>query len=77
MPNVTMSVDEGLLKEARKIAIDRDTNVSELFRDYLTELTEREKVRREYLATSLDSLFAASTAASYSEVISRDELHER
>lgn len=37
--NVTLSLDENLVKEARKIAVDRDTTLTSLIRNYLTELT--------------------------------------
>lgn len=77
MPNVTMSIDEELLKTARKIAIDRDTTVSGLFRSYLDELARTETIRREYVADELDRLFEKSTASSEGAVWTRDGLHER
>jgi hypothetical protein len=36
--NITFSIDEDLVKEARKIAIERDTTLAELVRAYLQEL---------------------------------------
>lgn len=77
MPNVTMSIDEELLKTARKIAIDRDTTVSDLFRAYLDELARTESIRREYVADELDRLFKKSRASSEGAVWTRDGLHER
>lgn len=77
MANVTMSVDEALLKRARKLAVDRDTTVSELFRDHLASLVERDDTRREFLADELDSLFAASTASSGGSRVNRDALYDR
>ncbi len=77
MPNVTMSIDEALLKKARKIAIDQDSTVSDLFRSFLADLTKREEIKREFLADELDRLFAKSTASSDGVRWTRDELHER
>jgi predicted transcriptional regulator len=77
MANVTLSVDDELLREARKIAVDRDTSVSEIVRRHLTELVERERVRRSFIAKHLDELFAASTAASEGRRVRRETLHER
>lgn len=77
MPNVTMTIDDELLKKAKKIAIDRNSTISELFREYLTDLTRREDLHREYVADELDRLFAASSASSYGISIPRDDLHER
>ena len=77
MANVTMSVDEALLKRARKLAVDQDTTVSELFRDHLASLVERDNTRREFLADELDSLFGASTASSGGARVNRDALYDR
>jgi hypothetical protein len=36
--NVTLSLDDKLVKEVRKIAVDRDTTLTGLVRDYLEKL---------------------------------------
>ena len=36
--NITFSIDEDLVKEARKIAIERDTTLAGLIRTYLQDL---------------------------------------
>ena len=36
--NITLSLDEDLIKEVRKIAVDRDTTLTGLVRQYLMEL---------------------------------------
>ena len=36
--NVTLSLDEELVKEVRKIAAERDTTLTGLFREYLEAL---------------------------------------
>jgi hypothetical protein len=43
--NITLSLDEKLVKELRKIAVDRDTTLTGMVRDYL------EKVAAENAAT--------------------------
>jgi hypothetical protein len=40
--NVTLSLDEKLVKTVRKIAIDRDTTMTSLIRDYLSELARQD-----------------------------------
>ena len=77
MPTVTMSVDENLLKQARKLAVEQDTTLSEMFRKFLAEIVERDAARREFLADELDRLFEQSSARSGGIRISRDQLHER
>jgi hypothetical protein len=36
--NITLSLDEKLVKEVRKIAVDRDTTLTGLVREYLVKL---------------------------------------
>ncbi len=77
MANITVSIDDDLLKRARKIAIDRDTSFSGLVRDYVEALVTREQRRRELQIDELDRLFAESTATVGPITWTRDELHER
>lgn len=74
---LTISIDDALLKEAKKIAIDRDTSFSGLVRDYITELVEREERRRKLKIDELMYLFDNSPAAVGKITWTRDELHER
>jgi hypothetical protein len=56
--NVTLSLDDQLVKKVRKIAVDRDTTLTGLIRGYLETLaneestTERKKREREALERS-------------------------
>jgi hypothetical protein len=77
MPNVTMNIDEVLLKKARLFAVERNTNISDLFRSYLSELTAREESRRSFIADQLDKLFEKSQASSDGKTWARESLHER
>jgi Family of unknown function (DUF6364) len=60
--NVTLSLDDNLVKEVRKIAVDRDTTLTGLVRDYLERLaTEnaasgRRRREREVLERSFGQL---------------------
>ncbi|HXL21574.1 MAG TPA: DUF6364 family protein [Candidatus Dormibacteraeota bacterium] len=40
--NVTLSLDEELVKRVRKIAVDHDTTLTGLVRDYLTRLASED-----------------------------------
>ncbi len=77
MVNVTMSIDEELLKRAKKIAIDMETTISDLFRNFLAEITSRDGSRREFVANELDRLFEKSAASSGGISWTRDDLHDR
>ncbi len=54
MANLTLVIPDEVLKSARKLAIDRDTSVNQLVRDYLEQLTQtdknRQKTRRKLIA---------------------------
>ncbi|MDP9169897.1 MAG: hypothetical protein M3N54_04715 [Acidobacteriota bacterium] len=50
LKNVTLSADENLIEQARQTARNQHTTLNQLFRDWLTELTSRKSVVREYRA---------------------------
>jgi hypothetical protein len=72
-----MTIDADLLKRARKVAIDRDTTLTGLIRDYLRDLVEHEELQRQIAAAELEQMFAKSTAEVGERTWTRDELHER
>ena len=77
MANITMSIDAKLLKEARKIAVEKDTSLTGLIRGYLKELVEKEEVLKEMAALELETIFASSEAVVGEKTWSRDDLHAR
>jgi metal-responsive CopG/Arc/MetJ family transcriptional regulator len=76
MKNVTIALDESLLREARRIAADRSTTLNAMIREFLVELAQREsravKARRRIV-----ELCRETTAEVGPRTWSRDELHER
>jgi hypothetical protein len=63
---ITLSLDDALVKKVRKIALERDTTLTGMVRDYLERLVEesasssRRKREREALEqTSIDSVSAS------------------
>ena len=77
MPNITMSIDGDLLKKARKIAIEKDTSLTGLIREYLEDLVRKEDLQRERAAADLEGLFARSRAVVGRKTWTRDDLHAR
>jgi len=77
MANVTISINDDVLKRAKKIAIDRDTSFNGLVRGYVESLVAGEQRRRELQIQELDRLFGESTAVVGPVSWSRDDLHER
>lgn len=74
--NLTLTIDEGLLRSARKVALDRDTSVNQLVRDFLVALVEQAGQRNAALA-SLDEVFQSTAVEIGTRGWTRDELHDR
>ena len=72
--NITLSVDEQVVADARRIAARRGTSLNRMIRDYLLELTQPRD--RQATVDQLDNLWSTSTYRS-SGTWTRDELHER
>ena len=72
--NVTLSVDDRVVAEARRIASARGTSLNQLVRDFLNELTRVDEV--ESVVARLDALWAEEDYRSEGPWM-REELHER
>ncbi len=74
--NLTLTVDEEVIREARKIALDRNTSVNKLVREYLEGLVAESGAQRRAMA-DLEGLFCEKPFTVGTRHWSRDELHER
>lgn len=72
--NVTLSIDDRVVAEARRIAAVRGTSLNQLVRDFLNELTRADHV--ESVIAQLDALWADEDYRSQAPW-TREELHER
>lgn len=57
MPNITLSVDEEVIKKVRKIAIDKDTTLTAMIRAYLAEVASRDRQKKDEALRSLEESF--------------------
>ena len=76
--NITLSLPEETLKQARLIAAKRDTSVSRMVADTLKEIVEREtgyEQARQRSIARLEKGFHLGTAGK--ATWTRDELHDR
>ena len=76
MRNVTLAIDEAVLREARRIAAERSTSLNAMIREYLEQITERESKSRQARRRIVE-LCRDSTAEVGNATWSRDDLHER
>ena len=72
--NITLSVDDRVVAEARRIAVVRGTSLNQLVRDFLDELTRLDQA--EAVVARLDALWAEEEYRSAGPW-TREELHER
>ena len=72
--NVTLSIDDRVVAEARRIAAIRGTSLNRIVRDFLNELTQVDDV--ESVVARLDALWAEEDYRSEGPW-TREELHER
>ena len=77
--NITLSVDEKLVKEVRKIAIERDTTLSGLVRGYLEKLAAENAAsgRRRRDREALERSFAQLQIKVGKRSWRREDLHAR
>ena len=74
--NVTIALDEALLRDARRIAAERSTSLNSMIRGYLERLTERES-RSHSARQRIAELCRHSSAEVGPRTWTRDDLHER
>jgi plasmid stability protein len=76
MANLTITIDDDLLRRARIRALEQGTSVNALLRDYLVALAGADDVHRRALDDLLE-LASQATSRRGDATWTRDELHER
>jgi Family of unknown function (DUF6364) len=77
--NITLSLDENLIKRVRKIAVDRDTTLTGLVRDYLESLAAEEAAsgRKRREREALERSFERFQFKVGKRTWTREDLHAR
>ncbi len=76
MANLTLAVDDQLLRRARLRALEQGTSVNALLRDYLETFAGAKKARQLAISELLDMSSQAESRRGGRQW-TRDELHER
>jgi hypothetical protein len=76
MANLTLSVDDDILKRARLRATEQGTSVNAVLRDYLEQYAGARSAQEQALRKLLE-MSAASPSRRGRRTWTRDELHER
>lgn len=74
--NLTLTMDEDVLRAARKIALDRKTSVNQMVRDYLSQVVRAQDGQQAALR-ELKRIFRTSPYRIGKRTWTRDELHDR
>ena len=77
MPNITLSVDDEVIRKVRKLAIDHNTTLTAMVREYLISLAAKESQERETLVADLKRSFQKLSRKMGPRRWTRDSLHER
>ena len=70
--NLTLVIEDELLKEARKLAIDQNTSVNQMVREFLESKVNQSSRREQALERLLKARFDFKM-----EPFNRDEIYER
>ena len=74
--NITLTIDDVLLKKARRIALERETSVNAMVRAFLTDQINNELENANRIA-EMESFFGKSTIGPEGITWTRDDLYER
>ncbi len=77
MANVTLTIEDEILKKVRKLAVERNTTLTTLVRESLRQLAAREDLRTEELIAELRASFDAVDMKVGLRKWSREDLHAR
>ena len=75
--NITLNIDEDIVKKVRKIAIDKDTTLTAMVRDYLTWLADSDATERRERIRLLEDSFARLSRGMGQRSWTREDLHDR
>ena len=75
--NITLSIDEEVVKKVRRIALDKDTTLTAMVRDYLTSVANSDAAAREEHVARLRESFERLSRDMGPRKWTRDELHDR
>ena len=75
--NITLNIDEDVVKKVRKIAIDKDTTLTAMVRDYLTWVADSDAAERRERIRLLEDSFARLSRGMGQRNWTREDLYDR
>ena len=77
MANLTLAIDAQLLKDARAVAFERETTLTEMIREYLKELSRGLAIKRRMEARHLMKSIERNSRHFGGITWTREDLYER
>ena len=77
MPNITLKVDDETVKKVRKIAVDKNTTLTQMVREYFKSVAESDQPKRERMVRELHASFKTLGRNMGKRKWTREQLHER
>ncbi len=76
MTNITLSIDDEIIKKVKKIAIDKNSTMTAMIREYLQSIANRESPERERKIALLEKSFKNLERDMEKRAWSRDDLYD-
>lgn len=77
MSNITMSIDNDLVRKVRKVAAERNTSLTAMVRQYLVSVAGRHESRRKQAVGRIRSSFARLSRDMGKRTWRREDLYGR
>ncbi len=77
MPNITLKVDAEIVRKVRKIAIDKNTTLAEMVREYLTSVARRSELDQQRTSAALRESYQQLSRDMGKRTWTREQLYER
>jgi hypothetical protein len=77
MSNITLSVDDDIIKKVRKIALDKNTTLTAMVREFLISTACRGEQEKDAALKRLEESFITMSRDMGERRWSRENLHER
>lgn len=77
MSNITFKADDELIKKVRKIAIEKNTTLTQMLRDYLASVARQADEQKQMALKKLDQSFARYSRDMGERKWRREDLYDR
>jgi hypothetical protein len=77
MPNITLSLDTETIKKVRKIALEKDTTLTAMVRDFLFSVAQRDDQKKKAVLKKLKTSFRTLSRDMGPRKWTRESLYER